>query len=40
MVKSFAIEIILVNRKKKKNQMSYMMNIATDVMLSGELDDR
>ena len=40
MIKSFAIEIILINRRKKKAQMSYMTNIATDVMLTGELDDR
>ena len=37
--KSFAIEIISINRRKKM-QMSYMTNIATDVMLTGKLDDR
>ena len=37
-IKSFAIEIISNNRRKKP-QMSYMTNIAIDVMLTGELDD-
>ena len=27
-------------KKTQKTQMSYMKNIATDVMLTGELDDR
>ena len=39
MIKSFAIEIILINRRKK-HQMSYKKNIATDMMLTDELDDR
>ena len=40
-IKSFATEIISINRRKKnkKTQMSYTTNIATDVMLTGELDD-
>ena len=41
MIKSFAMEIISIDRrKKKKTEMSYKSNIVTDVMLTGELDDR
>ena len=39
MIKSLAIDIVSIKRRKK-NHMSYMTNIATDVMLTGELDDR
>ena len=39
MIKSFAIKIISINRREKKKQMSYTTNIATGVMLTGELDD-
>ena len=38
MIKSFAIEIISI-KNEKKNPKSYKANIATDVMLTGELDD-
>ena len=39
MIKSFAIEIISINRRKK-TICHTKTNIATDVMLTGELDDR
>ena len=41
MIESFATEIISINRRnKKQTQMSYKTNMATDMMLTGELDDR
>ena len=38
MIQSFAIELISINRREKN--VSYMTNVATDVMLTGELDDQ
>ena len=38
MIKSFAIEII--NKRKKSKPDVIQTNIATDAMLTGELDDR
>ena len=40
MIRSFAIEIISINRrKKKKKTMSYTTSIGTEVMLTGELNE-